>query len=121
MIRAQGTPYSPAGNFLGRTPGITTDRGGTLPRIATGSSPVTSRITVLAVITTFAPITASRPIRTPSTRIAREPTNTPSSITTGVAPGGSRTPPTPTPPARCTSRPICAHDPTVAQVSTIEP
>ena len=27
----------------------------------------------------------------------------------------------PTPPERCTSRPICAHEPTVAQVSTIVP
>ena len=34
---------------------------------------------------------------------------------------GSSTPPMPTPPDRCTLRPICAHEPTVAQVSTIVP
>src|SRR5690606_30713777 len=28
MIKAQGTPYSPAGNFFGTVPGITTDRDG---------------------------------------------------------------------------------------------
>jgi hypothetical protein len=33
--------------------------------------------------------------------------------------GGSSTPPIPTPPDRCTLAPICAHEPTVAQVSTI--
>jgi len=32
-----------------------------------------------------------------------------------------RTPPIPTPPERCTFCPICAHDPTVAHVSTIVP
>ena len=37
------------------------------------------------------------------------------------ADGGSRTPPIPTPPERCTSLPIWAHEPTVAQVSTIVP
>ena len=45
--------------------------------------------------------------------------NAPSSTITGRAPGGSRTPPIPTPPARCTSAPICAPEPTVAHVSTI--
>ena len=45
--------------------------------------------------------------------------NAPSSITTGAAWSGSSTPPMPTPPARCTPAPICAHEPTVAQVSTI--
>jgi hypothetical protein len=34
---------------------------------------------------------------------------------------GSSTPPMPTPPDRCTFLPICAHEPTVAQVSTIVP
>ena len=38
---------------------------------------------------------------------------------TGAACGGSSTPPMPTPPDRCTRSPICAHEPTVAQVSTI--
>src|SRR6476661_4703651 len=68
---------------------------------------------------TFGPTTAPAPTRTPSVRIAREPTNAPSSTMTGRAPGGSSTPPIPTPPARWTSAPICAPDPTVAQVSTI--
>ena len=34
---------------------------------------------------------------------------------------GSNTPPMPTPPLRCTFLPICAHEPTVAHVSTIVP
>ena len=49
----------------------------------------------------------------------REPMNAPSSTITGRAPGGSSTPPIPTPPARCTFAPICAPEPTVAHVSTI--
>ena len=49
----------------------------------------------------------------------REPMKAPSSTITGCACTGSSTPPTPTPPARCTSAPICAHEPTVAHVSTI--
>ena len=44
-----------------------------------------------------------------------------SSTTTGTAFGGSSTPPMPTPPDRCTFLPIWAHEPTVAQVSTIVP
>ena len=51
----------------------------------------------------------------------REPTNAPSSTITGLACRGSRTPPIPTPPERCTSVPIWAHEPTVAHVSTIVP
>ena len=57
----------------------------------------------------------------PSTTMLREPMNASSSITTGTALGGSSTPPMPTPPDRWTFLPICAHDPTVAQVSTIVP
>src|SRR5207249_7462502 len=68
---------------------------------------------------TFGPSTAPAPMRTPSVRIARDPMNAPSSTMTGREPGGSKTPPMPTPPARCTSAPICAPDPTVAHVSTI--
>ena len=45
--------------------------------------------------------------------------NAPSSTMTGRAPGGSSTPPMPTPPARWTPAPIWAPEPTVAQVSTI--
>ena len=44
-----------------------------------------------------------------------------SSITVGAACTGSSTPPIPTPPDRCTLRPIWAHEPTVAHVSTIVP
>ncbi len=44
-----------------------------------------------------------------------------SSMMTGLACSGSSTPPMPTPPDRCTFLPICAHEPTVAQVSTMVP
>src|SRR5439155_16762110 len=74
-----------------------------------------------AVSDTFGASTASRPILTPSVTMQREPRKQPSSTITGRAPGGSRTPPIPTPPARCTLAPICAPEPTVAQVSTIVP
>ena len=50
------------------------------------------------VIVTFAPITAPLPTLTPSTIITLEPINAPSSIITGIADGGSKTPPIPTPP-----------------------
>src|SRR3546814_18936061 len=40
---------------------------------------------------------------------------------TGPACRGSRTPPIPTPPDKWTFLPSCAHDPTVAQLSTIVP
>src|SRR5206468_10009885 len=93
--------------------------GGTNPRCSTGSSPVTSMIGTEAVSATFGASTAPSPTITPSVRMQREPTNAPSSTITGRAPTGSRTPPMPTPPARCTSEPICAHEPTVAHVSTI--
>jgi hypothetical protein len=121
MMSAHGTANSPAGKRFGRAPGITTLRAGTRPRWSTTSAPVTSRIAVDEVSTTPAPITASSSTTTPSTTIAREPTNTPSSMITGCAPGGSSTPPMPTPPARWQPRPTCAQLPTVAQVSTIVP
>src|SRR5213078_1444301 len=76
-------------------------------------------IGTLAVSDTFGPRTAPAPTRTPSVRMHREPMNAPSSTITGRAPAGSSTPPIPTPPARCTSAPIWAPDPTVAHVSTI--
>ena len=44
-----------------------------------------------------------------------------SSIITGPACNGSKTPPMPAPQDRCTFLPICAQEPTVAQVSTIVP
>ena len=111
----------PLGKFLGLVPGITTEFSGTSPLISKGLSLVTSIIGVEAVIVTFAPRTAPFLILTPSTIIDREPIKAPSSITTGIAPGGSKTPPIPTPPERCTFFPICAQDPTVAHVSTIVP
>ena len=50
----------------------------------------------------------------PASRRTRRPRRSPAG-----ACGGSSTPPIPTPPARWTSAPICAQEPTVAQVSTI--
>ena len=76
-------------------------------------------IGTLAVNDTFGPSTACSPMTTPSVTMQREPRKAPSSTITGRACTGSRTPPMPTPPARCTSAPIWAHDPTVAHVSTI--
>src|SRR5262245_18313801 len=119
MISAHGTSYSPTGNARRRVPGITTERGGTRPRVITSVAPVTCAIGVDAVSTTPAPSTASSSTITPSTTIARDPTKQPSSTITGRALGGSSTPPIPTPPDRCTPRPICAQLPTVAHVSTI--
>src|SRR6266849_3858558 len=69
---------------------------------------------VEAVSTTPAPSTASSSTRQPSTTMQRLPTNAPSSTITGLAPGGSSTPPSPTPPERCTLRPTWAQDPTGA-------
>ena len=58
---------------------------------------------------------------TPSTTSERAPMKQLSSMIVGLACSGSSTPPMPTPPDRCTFLPICAHEPTVAQVSTIVP
>ena len=109
----------PAGNSFGRVPGTTTENGGTKPRCSTGSGPVTSITGTDPVSETFGASTARSPITTPSVRMHRDPMNAPSSTITGRACTGSRTPPTPTPPARWTSAPICAHEPTVAHVSII--
>jgi hypothetical protein len=65
--------------------------------------------------------TAPSSTTTPSTTSERAPMKQLSSMMVGLACKGSSTPPMPTPPERCTLRPICAHDPTVAQVSTIVP
>jgi hypothetical protein len=73
------------------------------------------------VSTTPAPSLAPRQTRAPSTMIDREPTKASSSMMTGEAWGGSSTPPTPTPPERCTFLPTWAQEPTVAQVSTMDP
>ena len=121
MIRAHTRSYVPLGKSLGRVPGTTTEPAGTRPRCSTGSGPVTSMIGVEAVSTVLAPSTAPSSTSSPSTTIDLLPMNAPSSMITGLAPGGSRTPPMPTPPERWTSRPIWAHDPTVAQVSTMVP
>src|SRR5262249_9592141 len=61
MMSAQGTANSPAGNFFGRIPGMTTERAGTRPRCSTGFGPETSTTTVEEVRMTPAPITASLP------------------------------------------------------------
>ena len=66
-----------------------------------------------------APSTTPLPTVAPSATMQREPITVSSPIITGAAFGGSRTPPMPTPPERCTRSPICAHEPTVAQVSTM--
>ena len=71
-----------------------------------GSLPVTSIIFVEAVKQTLAPKTASFSTRTPSTTMHLEPINAPSSIITGAACKGSKTPPIPTPPLKCTFLPI---------------
>src|ERR1700757_3648419 len=52
-------------------------------------------IGTLAVSVTFGASTASRPMRTPSTMMQREPMKAPSSTITGRAPAGSSTPPEP--------------------------
>src|SRR5512140_649672 len=121
MTSAHGTWNVPAGNSLGHVPGMTTARRGTRPFVTSGALPVTSTMGVLAVSTVLAPSTAPASTTTPSTTIEREPRNAPSSTITGWACGGSSTPPIPTPPDRCTPLPICAHEPTVAHVSTIVP
>ena len=58
---------------------------------------------------------------TPSTTSERAPMKQSSSMMVGLAWSGSSTPPMPTPPERCTFFPIWAHEPTVAQVSTMVP
>ena len=64
-------------------------------------------------------ITEPLPTITPSTTSERAPMKQSSSMMVGLACSGSSTPPMPTPPERCTFLPICAQEPTVAQVSTI--
>src|SRR6202000_3475820 len=71
----------------------------------------------------FVPEPSTAPVRTlaPSVTIEREPIMHSSSPPTGAAFAGATPPPIPTPPDRCTFLPIWAHEPTVAQVSTIVP
>src|ERR671914_693409 len=61
---------------------------------------------------TPSPRTLPSPTRAPCVTMHRLPSRASSSTTTGTAFGGSSTPPIPTPPARWTRSPICAHDPT---------
>ncbi len=81
-------------------PGITTEFSGTNPLYSIGSGLLTSIILVLFVITVFAPSTAPFDTITHSTIIHLEPIKQSSSIITGLAPTGSKTPPIPTPPLR---------------------
>ena len=67
------------------------------------------------------PTTEPRPTRAPWVIMHRLPIITSSSMITGAAWAGSSTPPIPTPPERWTCSPIWAHEPTVAQVSTMVP
>src|SRR6202043_1460902 len=116
----QGMPKSPPGKLRVRVPPTQTDHAGASPRAS--SSPVSTSITRV-LLGRIGPEPSLAPRRTlaPSTTMLRDPMNASSSITTGTAFGGSSTPPMPTPPDRWTFLPICAHDPTVAQVSTIVP
>ena len=119
-MSAHGRPNVPPGNSLLRMPCTTTARSGMSPRPT--SSPVCASITgVDDVMITPAPSLAPCRTRAPSTIMQRDPMKQSSSTTTGTACGGSSTPPIPTPPERWTRLPICAHDATVAQVSTIVP
>ena len=69
------------------------------------------------------PIDSTEPSRTitPSATSERAPMKQLSSMITGPACSGSSTPPMPAPPEMCTFLPICAQEPTVAQVSTMVP
>ena len=104
-------------------PGTTTAPGGT----ASGASavPISTRSRTrsysrdVPVSVTPAAMTASRPMRTPSSSAQPAPANASSSTMTGRAPGGSSTPPMVTPAARWTRAPICAHEPTSTCESTI--
>src|SRR3990170_3475738 len=85
-------------------------------------SPV-SRSTILVEAPMKTPMESTEPssTTTPSTTSERAPMKQLSSMITGPACNGSSTPPMPAPPERCTFLPICAQEPTVAQVSTIVP
>ena len=69
------------------------------------------------------PIEITDPVSTitPSTTSLRAPMKQLSSTITGSACSGSSTPPMPAPPEMWQFLPICAHEPTVAHVSTIVP
>ena len=69
------------------------------------------------------PIDSTAPSRTiaPSATSERAPMKQLSSMITGPACSGSSTPPMPAPPDMWQFLPICAHEPTVAQVSIMVP
>ena len=69
------------------------------------------------------PIDSTEPSRTitPSATSERAPMKQLSSMITGPACSGSSTPPMPAPPEMWQFLPICAQEPTVAQVSIIVP
>ena len=69
------------------------------------------------------PMDSTEPSRTitPSATSERAPMKQLSSMITGPACNGSSTPPMPAPPEMWHFLPICAQEPTVAQVSTMVP
>ena len=69
------------------------------------------------------PMESTEPSRTttPSATSERAPMKQLSSMITGPACSGSSTPPMPAPPEMWQFLPICAQEPTVAQVSTMVP
>ena len=69
------------------------------------------------------PMESTEPSRTttPSATSERAPMKQWSSMITGPACSGSSTPPMPAPPEMWQFLPICAQEPTVAQVSTMVP
>src|SRR6478735_4347897 len=69
------------------------------------------------------PMESTEPVRTttPSATSERAPMKQLSSMITGPACSGSSTPPMPAPPEMWQFLPICAQEPTVAQVSTMVP
>src|SRR5581483_2640193 len=105
--------------FPGVVPGTTTEYAGTSP---CSTCPV-SRSMILVEAPRKTPIESTEPSRriTPSATSERAPTKQLSSMMTGPACSGSSTPPMPAPPEMWQFFPICAQEPTVAQVSTMVP
>ena len=101
---------------------MTTLRGGTRPRCSTTSGPVTSRIAVDAVSTTPAPMHGLALDAHALDDDDARADEAPSSTITGARAGRLEHAADADAARRGgTSRPICAHEPTVAQVSTIVP
>ena len=113
-----GRPNSPPGYVRARVAEMATHQSGTMPRES--STPVSASITGMEPVRMHpAPNTTPLPTRAPSATMQRDPIIVSSPTNTGAACAGSSTPPIPTPPDRWTRSPICAHEPTVAHVSTI--